>query len=368
MKTITIETKEKQYLVHIGVNAFKEAIPQYKEQLVNADQIVVIADGKVAELHLNQLLLPLQTIVKNNIHVHTVPAGESCKTMESFFECHSFLLQKGCTRKSVLFAFGGGACGDLAGFVASSFMRGIPFYQCPTTILAHDSAVGGKTAINHPLGKNMIGSFYQPEAVIFDVSLLTTLPLHEVRSGMAEVIKHALISDEFWLDELLSITSFSQLSQQDLLKHLLKGLQVKADIIKQDEFEHSVRKYLNLGHTYGHAIETSTGFGQITHGESVAIGLVYALILSEEYGNLASGFAKKYFNHMIQLGFSFEHVLHHTFDDLHNLMKRDKKASYGDIHFVLLNKVGEPFLKVIPKEDAQRADQQLRKWIKGVHQ
>lgn len=368
MKTITIETKEKQYLVHIGVNAFIDAIPQYKKQLVNADQIVVIADGKVAELHLNQLLIPLQSIVKTNIHVLTVPAGEACKTMESFFDCHTFLLEKGCTRKSIIFAFGGGACGDLAGFVASSFMRGIPFYQCPTTILAHDSAVGGKTAINHPLGKNMIGSFYQPEAVIYDVSLLTTLPLHEVRSGMAEVIKHALISDEFWLNELLSITSFSQLSQQDLLQHLVKGLQVKADIVKQDEFEHSIRKYLNLGHTYGHAIETSTGFGQITHGESVAIGLVYSLILSEEYGNLASGFAKKYFNYLIQLGFSFEHVQQHSFEDLHNLMKRDKKASFGDIHFVLLNIVGEPFLKVISKEDAHSADQQLRKWVKEVHQ
>ena len=368
MKTISIETNDQQYLVHIGEEAFIDALPQYAKQLEKADQIVILADEKVANLHMNQLLLPLQSIVKTDIHVYHVPEGEACKTMESYFDCHSFLLQKGCTRKSVLFAFGGGACGDLTGFVASTFMRGIPFYQCPTTILAHDSAVGGKTAINHPQGKNMIGTFYQPEAVIYDVSLLDTLPLNEVRSGMAEVIKHALLSDEKWFNELLSMTNLSQLSRQELMQHLVKGIQVKANIVKQDELEMSVRKYLNLGHTYGHAIETSSGYGKITHGEAVAIGLIYSLILSEQFGGLASGFAKKCFSFMNQLGFSFEHIKNHSYEEIYTVMTRDKKASFGEIHFVLLNKIGEPFMQVITKEVGQRADQQLRNWVEEVHQ
>lgn len=367
MKTISIETKDKQYIVHLGVDAFKNALPQYKKQLDQADQIVIIADEKVAKLHLNRLLNSLQSIVRTTVHVYHIPEGEACKTMESYFDCHSFLLEKGCTRKSILFAFGGGACGDLTGFVASTYMRGIPFFQCPTTILAHDSAVGGKTAINHPKGKNMIGSFYQPEAVVYDMSLLKTLPLHEVRSGMAEVIKHALISDEKWLHELLSIESFSTLLEKDLMEHLEKGIRVKAEIVRQDEFEKSIRKYLNLGHTYGHAIENLAGYGTITHGEAVAIGLIYALILSEQNGQLDSELANKCFKALTNFGFSFNQLKNHSYEDLYKAMIRDKKSSHGEIHFVLLNKIGEPYMKVISKEVGQSADIQLRKWVEEVH-
>lgn len=367
MKNISIETKEKQYVVHLGEGATLKALPQYKEQLDMADQLVIIADEQVAKLHLNQLLNSLQSIVKTTIHVFHVPAGEASKTMESYFKCHSFLLEKGCTRKSVLFAFGGGACGDLTGFVASTYMRGIPFYQCPTTILAHDSAVGGKTAINHPKGKNMIGSFYQPEAVFYDVSLLRTLPIQEVRSGMAEVIKHALISDEEWLNELLSIPSLTNLSEHELITHLEKGIQVKAEIVKEDELEKSIRKFLNLGHTYGHAIENLSGYGNITHGEAVAIGLIYTLILSEQNGNLDRELSKKCFNSLLRLGFSFDQVNHHSFDELHRLMVRDKKSSHGETHFVLLNKISEPYMKIISKEQGQDADRQLRNWVEEVH-
>lgn len=367
MKNISIETKEKQYFVHLGEGATRKALPQYKEQLDSADQLVIIADEQVAKLHLDQLLNSFQSIVKTTIHVFCVPAGEASKTMETYFNCHSFLLEKGCTRKSVLIAFGGGACGDLTGFVASTFMRGIPYYQCPTTILAHDSAVGGKTAINHPKGKNMIGSFYQPEAVFYDVALLKTLPIKEVRSGMAEVIKHALISDEDWLSEILSIPSLSNLSEEQLITHLEKGIQVKAEIVRQDETEQSIRKYLNLGHTYGHAIENLSGYGTITHGEAVAIGLIYALILSEGNESLEKELSKKCFNTFLQLGFSFDQVQNHSFDELHPVMVRDKKSSHGETHFVLLDKIGEPYMKVVSKDRAQDADRQLRKWVEEVH-
>ena len=367
MHSISINTQDKKYDVHVGSDIYANVLTHHRDQLLRADHIVIFVDEVVAKFHIERLLNPLQVIVGERIEVYELPAGESCKSVETFMACHSFLLEKGCTRKSIIFAFGGGACGDLVGFVASTFMRGIPFFQCPTTILAHDSAVGGKTAINHPQGKNMVGTFYQPEAVFFDVTTLSTLPQQEILSGMAEVIKHALISDQVWVDELSSLSSFNELAPSQYLTYLVKGIHVKAQIVEADEFEQSVRKYLNLGHTYGHAIEASSGYGKITHGESVAIGLVFALILSEKMVSLHKGTARKLFEVLSELGYSFNPVLQHDSNTLLSYMKRDKKASFGDLHFVLLEKIGAPIMKVVSLEDIQWADTQLRNWSKEGH-
>lgn len=366
MNTISIETESKSYKVHVGSTIFESALALYEQQIRQADHAVIFVDEAVAALHLDKVLKPLQSFLDTTVHVYKLPSGESSKTFETFLACQSFLLEKGCTRKSILFAYGGGACGDVIGFVASTFMRGIPFIQCPTTILAHDSAVGGKTAINHPQGKNMIGSFYQPEAVIFDTSTLTTLPHQQVLSGMAEVIKHALISDERWLEELLSYHSLENMTEEQKLSFLVKGIQVKAEIVKADEFEQSVRKYLNLGHTYGHAIEASVGYGNITHGEAVAVGLVISLQLSERLLSLREGTAKKLFHALHKLGYTFEPVLTQEIDQLIPYMKRDKKASFGELHFVLLEKIGKPCMKIVPLEELVKAHVQLRQWIKEV--
>lgn len=366
MDTISIDTESKSYKVHVGSSIYKSALALYKQQIGQADHVVIFVDEAVAGLHLEKLLSHLQSLLNTEVHVFQLPAGESSKNFETFLACQSFLLEKGCTRKSIVFAFGGGACGDVIGFVASTFMRGIPFIQCPTTILAHDSAVGGKTAINHPQGKNMIGSFYQPEAVIFDTSTLTTLPHKQVLSGMAEVIKHALISDEKWLEELLSYQSLENMSEEQKLSFLVKGIQVKAEIVKADEFEQSVRKYLNLGHTYGHAIEASVGYGHITHGEAVAIGLVISLQLSERLLSLKEGTAKRLFRALHKLGYSFEPVLTQEIDQLIPYMKRDKKASFGDLHFVLLEQIGKPCMKIVPVDEVVQAHNQLRKWSQEV--
>ncbi|HLG27818.1 MAG TPA: 3-dehydroquinate synthase [Paenisporosarcina sp.] len=367
MHTISIDTKHKHYEVYVGSYIYESALSLYANQLQKADHVVIFVDEVVAKLHVEKLLKPLESISGKSVHVFELPAGESSKAVETFMACHSFLLEEGCTRKTIAFALGGGACGDVVGFVASTFMRGIPFFQCPTTILAHDSAVGGKTAINHPQGKNMIGSFYQPEAVLFDVSTLSTLPQQEILSGMAEVIKHALISDQQWLQELLEFPSFADISSTQYLAFLVKGIQVKAAIVEEDEYEQSVRKYLNLGHTYGHAIEASTGFGKITHGESVAIGLVIALLLSEKKQLLELGNARKLFEALNKFGYSFETVLEHDFDKLLSYMKRDKKASFGELHFVLLEQIGKPCMNIVSVEDVTLAHEQLRKWIKEVH-
>jgi len=367
MQTIAVATKDKEYDVLVGSNIFGTALPLYENQLRSADHVVIFVDGVVAKLHLEKLLNPLQSIVDKVIHVYELPAGESSKSIETFMACQSFLLEKGCTRKSIVFALGGGACGDVVGFVASTFMRGIPFFQCPTTILAHDSAVGGKTAINHPQGKNMVGTFYQPEAVLFDVTTLGTLPPHEILSGMAEVIKHALISNQEWVEELYLLKSFTEISATKYLHYLVKGIQVKAQIVEADEFEQSVRKYLNLGHTYGHAIEASAGYGKITHGESVAIGLVFALLLSEKILSLKEGTARQLFDFLSLVGYSFEPVLQHDTSTLLSYMKRDKKASFGDLHFVLLKSIGQPEMHIVSLTDIEWADTQLRGWSKEGH-
>jgi len=366
MQTISIDTKNKHYKVYVGSHIYETALPLYQEQLQKADHVVIFVDEVVAKLHLEKLLKPLQTIINKPVHVFELPAGESSKSVETFMACHSFLLDVGCTRKSIIFAFGGGACGDVVGFVSSTFMRGIGFFQCPTTILAHDSAVGGKTAINHPQGKNMIGSFYQPEAVLYDVSTLSTLPRQEILSGMAEVIKHALISDQEWVEELFSFQTFDEISNSQYLLYLVKGIKVKAAIVEADEFEQSVRKFLNLGHTYGHAIEASTGYGKITHGESVAIGLVISLLLSESVQSLKQGTARKLFDTLCVFGYSFAPVLDHKIDTLIAYMKRDKKSSFSELHFVLLEQIGHPCVEIVSVEHVLLAHEQLRKWTMEV--
>ncbi|MDQ0427592.1 3-dehydroquinate synthase [Planomicrobium stackebrandtii] len=349
MKQLRVEA-DHPYSVHIGAGAFDLFADAYRHLLDKADHIVVIADEQVAELHLPYLL---EFLADWDVRVLTVPAGESAKSVETFMACHSFLLAENCSRDSLLLAFGGGATGDVAGFVASTFMRGIPFIQLPTTILAHDSAVGGKTAINHELGKNMIGTFYQPKAVLYDSRLLATLPPGEVRSGMAEVIKHAFISNEEWLEELLAIRDFTEMTEEDLNRHLEKGIAVKAAIVEEDEFEGGVRKYLNFGHTLAHALEGHLGYGKLTHGEAVVLGMTYALLLSE-HEKLDRFIAWSSAN-----GYPLYLLREISFESLLPYMKKDKKSSRGVLNFVLLERTGMPFVEQIEEQRAHAAYEKL---------
>lgn len=356
MKSLRVEA-DHPYNVHIGRDVFELFSSSYRELLSSADRIVVIADEKVASLHLESLLPYLQPF---EVSVLAIPSGEQAKSVQTFMDCHSFLLEKGCSRKSLLLAFGGGATGDVAGFVASTFMRGIPYIQIPTTILAHDSAVGGKTAINHALGKNMIGTFYQPAAVLYNIQFLKTLPEQEVRSGMAEVIKHAFISNEEWLSELLAIQSFSVLKDEEWMLHLERGIAVKAAIVEEDEFEGGVRKYLNFGHTLAHAIEAHLGYGKVTHGEAVALGMAYALLLSG-HSRLEEFIAWCQAN-----GYPLEKIQEISFAEVLGFMKKDKKSSEGSLNFVLLQKTGQPYVETVDEEQAEAAYEQLRLKIRGV--
>lgn len=356
---IPVKTKEFLYEVHLGENILQEFCERNNDIFQKADQIVVISDENVWNLHKEYFQHNFSFLYK----IHLVPNGEACKTFESYYDVQTYLLQENCSRNSILIALGGGAVGDLTGFVASTFMRGIPFYQIPTTILAHDSAVGGKTAINHPNGKNMIGAFYQPREVLYDFHFLQTLPENEIRSGLAEVIKHALISDGNWVSEFLQLTNIKDIQKEKLLVWLEKGIRVKAHIVELDEREQSYRKYLNFGHTYGHAIEASVGYGKITHGEAVMIGIIPALMLSEIFGDVEVGYARKVFGLAQKLGYHFQHVLNCSFEQLASFMLKDKKTANGELHFALLKNIGKPFVQVISMEEIKKCDEQLRIWI-----
>ncbi|WP_042457841.1 3-dehydroquinate synthase [Neobacillus dielmonensis] len=344
METIHIETESKLYDVFVGEGALGHIPPFLKSHFPSLTKILVITDETVARLHLEKLVSVLDDW---DPVVFTAPSGEKAKTFDVFYDALTAGLQNRLDRKSVIISFGGGAVGDLAGFVASTFMRGISFIQVPTTILAHDSAVGGKVAINHPMGKNMIGAFHQPDAVFYDLSLLDTLPEQEVRSGFAEVIKHALIYDlDFYQWLRMNIQDLNSMTQGQLSQSLIKGIKVKNSYVSQDERETGIRAYLNFGHTLGHAIEAEMGYGKFTHGEAVLIGMIFALKLSIEI--LELDFDLKDFSEWTKrLGYQTSLPERLDLDSVISRMKQDKKSVGESIRFVLLEKVGHPVLKEI---------------------
>lgn len=359
MEKLTVQTKNHSYDVQIGTASYALFSTVYQPLLENVDRIAIIADEQVAKMYLPKLMSAL-SFVEEKVVCMEIPAGEACKTIETYANCQSFLLQQGFTRQSLILAFGGGACGDLAGYVAATFMRGIPFIQCPTTILAHDSAVGGKTAINMPEGKNMVGAFHQPTAVLFQTDLFKTLPPKEIRSGLAELLKHALISDEKWALELLANESFTEPSEEWLARELMKGIAVKARIVGEDEFEQSTRKFLNFGHTFGHAVEAACGFGQLSHGESIMVGMAYSLVISEMLGHTTRTLTDQFIQFAKAQKYSFEPIYDFAFDEFMGYMQKDKKMSHGKLNFVLLNGIGNPFVIEVTPAQCSAAFEQLK--------
>lgn len=359
---VPVATKSHQYEVVLGHQFLSDAVKTFDEKLQKADKLIVFTDANVWAAQGKYF----KSNFPYDFEVFVLPAGEACKTFEQYNAAQTFLLEQKCSRKSFIFAFGGGAVGDLTGFVAATYMRGVPFIQIPTTILAHDSAVGGKTAINHPLGKNMIGAFYQPEGVIYDTVFLESLPEREVRSGTAEVIKHAMISNDAWLQQLMTAETVIHFSTTELAKQLKAGIEVKAKIVSEDETEQSVRKYLNLGHTYGHAIEAAAGYGKVAHGEAVMIGLVYCLLVSERYGKLNREFTTSFLQFALKNGYPFSAVNDYSFEQLTEYLLKDKKAEYGVLQFVLLEEIGKPFVRPIDLAECKEVDAEFRQLLAEV--
>ena len=348
MEPITIQTASKTYPVFIGSGVINQLPSFIHEAFPTITNLMILTDETVANLYLSDMQEALNPFdCKSCI----VPSGERAKTFDVYHQCLTFALENRLDRKSVVLAFGGGAVGDLGGFVAATFMRGIPFIQVPTTILAHDSAVGGKVAINHSLGKNMVGAFYQPEAVFYDLDFLPSLPMHEKRSGFAEVIKHGLIHDPSFYSWLLEhIDSLESLGADDLSHMLSKGIEIKGAFVSKDEREEGIRAFLNFGHTLGHAIEAEMGYGKWTHGEAVVIGMLFALELSRKKAGLTFD-CEQFKNWLTKLGYETNMPKELVYNKLIERMKQDKKSVGQKVKFVLLKEIGSPVLYEISDEE-----------------
>ena len=343
MDVIHVSTASKNYHVYLG----REILGNLKDHLTEFSKLWIITNTDLKELHLDTLTNHLPNI---DTHIYIAPNGENAKTFEIYQDCISFGMNHGMDRHSVVLAFGGGAIGDLAGFVSATYMRGIAFIQLPTTILAHDSAVGGKVGINHPLGKNMVGAFKQPDLVIYDTQFLATLSIREKRSGFAEIIKHAIISDPLFLQELINeIKSLEDLTAFPLQRYLKKGIETKANIVKQDEVEKDIRSYLNFGHTLAHALEAEAGFGELTHGEAVLIGIVYALNLSMQIYPFAFPY-ESFISWLEELGYEWKIPENCSFEAILEWMVRDKKSIRNEPVFVLLQDLGSPVRQKVNQE------------------
>jgi 3-dehydroquinate synthase len=316
--------------------------------LPRAAQAVVVSNATVHALHGPALLAALNRHYAK-ITSLLLPEGEEHKNWQSLNLIFDHLLRNACDRNTVLFALGGGVVGDMTGFAAASYMRGVPFVQVPTTLLAQvDSSVGGKTAINHPLGKNMIGAFYQPERVVCDLNTLHTLPARELSAGLAEVIKYGPIADMAFFDWLeAELPALLRRDPQALAFAVQRSCEIKAHVVGQDERESGLRAILNFGHTFGHAIEAGMGYGQWLHGEAVGCGMVLAAALSVDLGLVTADFAQR-LAHLIDAAGLPTKAPKMPDAQWLDLMRVDKKAAGGEIRFVLIESPGHAVVRAAP--------------------
>ena len=277
MKTLTVNLGDRSYPIYIGVELLQD--PALIQKHIQTKAVCIVSNNTVSKLYLTQLKKSLKGYRVIEVILED---GEQFKNADSLNRIYTTLLDNKFNRDSTIIALGGGVVGDIAGFAAASFMRGIPFLQIPTTLLSQvDSSVGGKTGINHPLGKNMIGAFYQPQAVIIDMHVLQTLDKREISAGLAEIIKYGLIWDQDFFDHLENhIEDLKNLNVMQLEQAIYRSCEIKAEVVSQDERESGLRAILNLGHTFGHAIENCLGYGEWLHGEAVGCGMVMAAQMS----------------------------------------------------------------------------------------
>lgn len=322
------------------------------ENLPAANSAVIVTNSVVANYYLDGLKNAISEKYQS-VHSVVLPDGEIFKNWEVLNTIFDALIKNGCDRRTTLFALGGGVVGDMTGFAAASYMRGVPFVQVPTTLLAQvDSSVGGKTAINHPLGKNMIGAFYQPQLVVCDIGLLKTLPSNEFSAGLAEVIKYGPINDMRFMEWLEQFMGPLIERDHDALIHAVqKCCEIKAWVVGQDEKETGLRAILNFGHTFGHAIETGMGYGVWLHGEGVAAGMVMAAELSRRLGLVDEVFVQRLTRLIERAGLPTKGPVIDAVDNAGRyleLMRIDKKSEGGEIRFVLIDGPGKAVVRAAP--------------------
>ena len=337
MKTLNVDLGERSYPIHIGSGLLHRS--ELLKSGIAGSRVAVVTNETVGPLYLDTLLKQLAPWDPVCV---VLPDGEVYKTLDVLNNIFTALLKNRCDRKTTLIALGGGVVGDMTGFAAATYQRGVPFIQIPTTLLAQvDSSVGGKTGVNHPLGKNMIGAFHQPECVIIDIDTLKTLPDNELSAGLAEVIKYGLIGDPeffFWLEQ--NLDELLQRDPQALVYAIERSCSEKARVVAADEREAGSRALLNLGHTFGHAIETGAGYGAWLHGEAVAAGMCMAADLSRRIGWLTLDECARIEKliHRALLPTRAPKTLSGT--KLRELMSVDKKVEAGKLRLVLPKGLG----------------------------
>lgn len=352
MRSLSVELGDRGYPIHIGSGLLTRS--DLLKPHLGGSEVLVVTNETLAPLYLDQLV---QTLNGLRVEVHVLPDGERFKTLEVLATIFDRLLALGFSRRCTLLALGGGVVGDMTGFAAACYQRGVDFIQIPTTLLAQvDSSVGGKTGVNHPGGKNMIGAFHQPRAVLVDTDTLTTLPDRELRAGLAEVIKYGLIRDIGFLAWIE--THLESLLGRDtgaLTEAIARSCQVKADVVAEDEREGGVRAILNLGHTFGHAIETATGYTQWLHGEAVAAGMVMAADLSRRLGWISDADLQRVQTLIERAGLPSRRPKDVSVARLRELMQVDKKVMDGELRLVLLKALGMAVVEPVVDESTLAA-------------
>ena len=345
---VGIALAERSYDIHIGAGLLGR--PATYEGLPKAAQALIVTNTTVAPLYAQQLATALAGRYAR-VDVLELPDGEDHKDWGTLNAIFDRLLSHQCDRKTVLFALGGGVIGDITGFAAACYMRGVPFVQVPTTLLAQvDSSVGGKTAVNHPLGKNMIGAFYQPLRVVADLDTLDTLPERELPAGLAEVIKYGPIADAAFLDWIEAHLDALLARDKQALAHAVKrSCEIKAWVVGQDERESGLRAILNFGHTFGHAIESGLGYGRWLHGEAVGCGMVMASDLSVRLGLMPPAFLDRMRRLIERARLPVRGPALGAARYL-ELMQVDKKNEQGQIRFVVIEALGRAAVRGAPDE------------------
>jgi len=347
---VSIHLGDRSYPIVIGSALLGDSLSY--QNLPKGNTALIVSNSLVAPLYAPLLMRALQPQFPRVLLV-TLPDGEAHKDWPTLQLIFDALLENGCDRKTVLFALGGGVVGDMTGFAAASYMRGVPFVQVPTTLLSQvDSSVGGKTAINHPLGKNMIGAFYQPQLVVCDLDVLKTLSARELSAGLAEVIKYGPIADMQFFDWIERNIAALRSGETSVLAHAVKrSCEIKAGVVGQDERETGLRAILNFGHTFGHAIESGLGYGAWLHGEGVGCGMVMAAQLSQRLGLVDSAFVKRLETLIKRAGLPVIAPVLSTTDNAGRyleLMRVDKKSEAGEIRFIVIDGPGKAALRTAP--------------------
>jgi 3-dehydroquinate synthase len=339
MQTVTVALGERSYPIHIGQGILDDVGALLRQQPVSK-RTVVITQSPIRATYGERVIRSLRTYGFEAEGFEVLDAEEA-KSLAWLEKVYDRLIDLRLDRRSPVIALGGGVVGDLAGFAAATYMRGIPFVQIPTTLLAQvDSSIGGKTAVNHPRGKNLIGAFYQPRLVLIDVDTLQTLPPRELRSGLAEVVKYGVIAAPALFQQLEARAADVLRGEADLLVQVIRDCcQIKADVVASDEREGGLRAILNFGHTFGHAIEAATGFATYTHGEAVAIGMIWATELSRRLGMCDADLLDRLRSLLQTLGLPT--ALQEAVPGIRDALLMDKKAVGGRLRFILVEGLGK---------------------------